>query len=92
MAKTTADTRFDARLTAEQKAMFEQAMVLGGFRSLTDFVIHSAREKAEDILEKHDQILKSRKDALVFFQALVNPPAPNLKLKKAALRFSERKK
>src|SRR5690606_38510950 len=38
--------RFDARLSKEQKQFFEKAAYLGGYRSLTDFVILTVQEKA----------------------------------------------
>jgi len=82
-------TRLDLRIPREQKEHFEQALVIGGFRSLTDFVISAVSEKAEAIMEKHNNWLSSENDRKIFFKALVNPPAPNAKLKKAMERHSE---
>lgn len=36
--------RFDARLPKEQKLLFEKAAQLGGYRNLTDFIIHAVQE------------------------------------------------
>lgn len=44
--------RFDARLTKEQKLFFEKAAYLGGFRSLTDFVVLTVQEKAKEIVQE----------------------------------------
>ncbi len=38
-------------------------------------------------IEFHNQIIKSEKDAEIFFGAIVNPPKPNEALKKAAKEF-----
>jgi uncharacterized protein (DUF1778 family) len=76
-------TRLDLRIPRKQKDYFEQVLELGGFRSLTDFLISAASEKAESIMEKHNNWLSSEKDRKVFFDALLNPPAPNKKLKEA---------
>ena len=43
---TSEHARFDARLPKAQKEFFEKAASLGGFRSLTDFIILTAQEKA----------------------------------------------
>jgi uncharacterized protein (DUF1778 family) len=82
-------SRFDTRLTKEQKAYFEQAAVLGGYRTLTDFVISSAQQQATTIIEKHQTILTSKRDQQIFFKAIMLPAKPNEKLKKAAARFNK---
>ncbi|MDR3712084.1 MAG: DUF1778 domain-containing protein [Puia sp.] len=87
--KTKATARFDTRIPEEQKQFFEYAANLGGFRTLTEFVIHSVRLQAEKIIEKHNAILASKKDQELFFTSLMNPPKPNDKLKEAAKRYRE---
>ena len=82
-------TRLDLRISQKQKSAFEQALDLGGFRSLTDFLISAASEKAEAIMEKHNNWLASENDRKIFFDALLNPPAPNDRLKAAMKRHSE---
>jgi uncharacterized protein (DUF1778 family) len=76
-------TRLDLRISQKQKDLFEQVQEIGGFRSLTDFVISAASEKAEAIIEKHNNWLASENDRKLFFDAILNPPAPNAKLKEA---------
>ena len=80
--------RLDLRIPRKQKDYFEQALEIGGFRSLTDFIISAVSEKAEAIMEKHNNWLSSENDRKVFFNALVNPPAPNDKLKQAMKKHS----
>jgi uncharacterized protein (DUF1778 family) len=82
-------TRLDLRISEKQKSTFEQVLELGGFRSLTDFLLSAASEKANAIIEKHNNWLASENDRKVFFDALLNPPAPNAKLKTAMKRHAE---
>ena len=81
--------RFDARLPEEQKVFFERAARLGGFRSLTDFVIVAAQEKANQIVKENDSILASKRDQEIFFDAILNPDKPNKELRSAAKRYKE---
>lgn len=85
--KTNASARFDTRLPKDQKDFFEYAATLGGYRNLTEFVIHSAEIVAKEIVEKHNSILASKQDQEIFFKALMNSQKPNAKLKKAAIRY-----
>lgn len=87
--KTFKIARFDTRLPKEQKEFFEEAVVLGGYRSLSDFVISSAMEKAKIIVEERKTLLTSKRDRETFFNALLNPPKPNGKLKAAAKRYKQ---
>lgn len=80
------EARFDARLSKKQKELFEKAAVLGGYRTLTEFVIHSVQDKARQIIEEHDRILTSEKDKEVFFKALLGESEPNEALESAAKR------
>ena len=87
--KTTSKARFDTRLPQEQKEFFELATRLGGFRTLTEFVVFSAQKRAEEIVEEHNKILASKRDREIFFDAIINPPKPNRNLRKAAARYKE---
>lgn len=75
--------RFNARLTKEQKEFFEKAAELGGYRSLTDFVILTVQEKAKEIVHEKEQIIASERDSQVFFDAIINPNKPSKALKSA---------
>jgi uncharacterized protein (DUF1778 family) len=83
--KTTIEeqARFDARLPREQKQFFERAAYLGGFRSLTDFVINTVQEKAKEIIKEKEQIIASERDAQIFFDAVTKARKPSESLKKA---------
>lgn len=81
--------RFDARLPKEQKQFFEKAAYLGGFRSLTDFVILAVQEKAKQIIQEKEQIIASEKDAQIFFDAITKPNKPSETLKNALEDYND---
>jgi uncharacterized protein (DUF1778 family) len=81
--------RFDARLLKSQKLLFEKAAYLGGYRNLTDFVIHTAQEKAIKIIEENERIITSERDSQIFYDAITNPKEPSDALKKAYNDYSE---
>jgi len=85
---TSEKARFDTRLDKEQKTFFEYAASLGGFRTLTEFVIYAAQKQAKEIVSEHNRILASQKDREIFFNALASPPEPNENLKNAVSELS----
>lgn len=83
----TRNARFDTRLPKEQKVFFERAARLGGYRNLTDFVVIAVQEKAKEIISERERIIASQKDSELFFNAVLNPKAPNNELSNAADEF-----
>ncbi len=81
--------RFDARLTKNQKEFFELAARISGFKSLSEFVIHSTQQVATSIVEQHNTILATEQDKKIFFDNLINPPKPNKSLKEAAIHYKK---
>ena len=55
--KASERARFDTKLPIEQKERFEYAAQIGGFRTLTEFIIFSAQQQANLIIEKNNSIL-----------------------------------
>jgi uncharacterized protein (DUF1778 family) len=78
--------RLEARLTDEQKALFQHAADLTG-RSLTEFVVSSAQEIAARTVREHDVLTLSERDRRVFVEALLKPNPPNKRLRQAARRY-----
>jgi uncharacterized protein (DUF1778 family) len=72
--------RFDTRLSKEQKVFFERAARVGGYRSLTDFVVLTVQEKAKEIISEKEQIIASERDSEIFFDAITNSPKANKNL------------
>jgi uncharacterized protein (DUF1778 family) len=81
--------RFEARITNEQKNLFLKAAALTG-RSLTDFVIASAHETANRTVREYEVMRLSARDRETFVSALLDSPAPNARLRKAAQRYGKR--
>src|SRR5258707_4499762 len=78
--------RLEARLTDEQKALFQHAADLAG-RSLTEFVVSSALEVAARTVRQHEVLTLSGRDRLVFVGALLKPNPPQKRLRQAARRY-----
>ncbi len=84
---TQVNDRIDVRITTEQKALFKRASVISGFKNLTEFVVHCVNKETKSLLIEESQVLKSEEDKRIFFNALLNPPSPNARLKKARLNY-----
>ncbi len=80
--------RLEARVSLEQKALFERAAALQG-QSLTDFVVQSAQAAAEEVIRNREVITLSARDTAVLVEALLNPPPPNEALRAALQRHSD---
>lgn len=80
--------RLEARISAEQKALMERAAALEG-RSLTDFIVGSAQAAATATIRQHEVITLTARDSAAFVEALMNPPAPNERLREAARRYRD---
>ncbi len=78
--------RLEARVTAEQKALFERAADLSG-RSLTDFVVTAVQEAANAEIERQKVTRLSREESIAFVEAILNPPEPNEALRRAHERY-----
>jgi uncharacterized protein (DUF1778 family) len=77
--------RLEARITAEEKALLQEAAAAKGL-TLTAFVTSSAREAAMKVLREQHVIELGRKDQRAFAQAMLAPDAPNPRLRRVAKR------
>ena len=68
--------RLEARVTAQQKALFQQAADIEG-RSLTDFMLDNLQNAARKVIKEHNIIELSASDTKILVEALLKPPAPN---------------
>ncbi len=80
--------RISIRLKSAIKHRFEKAAALDD-RSLTSFIIASVTEKADNILKSDEQMTLNQQDWKLFFNALANPPKPNVALKKAFKKYQK---
>ena len=81
-------TRLEARLSPEQKAVLQQAATLSG-RTLSDFVVASAQEAATRVIREHETIRLSRNEQIAFVTALLDPPAPGDRLRRAVAAYRQ---
>ena len=81
-AVESANERLEARVTAQQKALFREAADLQGV-TLTDFIVSSVHQAAVRALEARHVLDLSRRDQQVFVQAVLRPSAPNARLRTA---------
>jgi uncharacterized protein (DUF1778 family) len=82
----TRTARLEARMSTDQKALFQHAAALSG-RTLSEFVLASAQEAAARIVQEHAIIRLSRSDQVAFVSALLDPRAPNARLRRAAAKY-----
>ena len=85
-ATITRDARLEARVSAAQMSLLQQAAALSGC-TLGEFVVASAHDAARRVIAEHESIRLSREEQLAFVEALLQPPAPNPRLKRAAKVF-----
>ena len=81
--------RFDARLNEDQKLLIQRAADLEG-RTMTDFVLHSARLAAESAIEKRAMLVLTARETESFAEAILNPRPPGPVLRKAAREYREK--
>lgn len=78
--------RLEARITEEQKSLFQKAAEMTG-RSLTDFVVACVQETASRMLREQEVMTLSVRDREVFVSALLDAPALAPRLRKAVQRY-----
>lgn len=81
--------RFDVRLKASQKELFEKAAYLGGYKTLSEFALTTLQDKANEIIKENEDILASKRDKEIFFNEITNPQKPNKALKSALKDYNE---
>lgn len=80
----TKTDRLEMRLSREQKELLERAAAVAG-QPLTGFALSHLLERAQQVVERHQKTVLSRRDQERFLQVLESeaPPSPALR---AALR------
>lgn len=79
----TRTARVEARLTADALAVVRRAAELQGC-SVSDFMVAAAQAAAHRTIEETQIIRLSVEDQKAFTAAVLNPPAPNAALVRAA--------
>ena len=74
--------RLGFRVDEPTKALIERAAQLE-WRKLTDSCMTALTDAARRTITEHEALLLSERDRAVFFDVLVNPPAPSERLQRA---------
>src|ERR1700723_4176501 len=82
------DALLEARVPRATKALCETAAAIQG-RKLTDFVVNSVVEAAQRVVRASELSELTQRDKIVFVETLLNPPAPNARLRKAKIRHAQ---
>ena len=86
---TTKSERINLRLSPTARQRIELAAGVEG-TAVSDFIVASALAHAEKTIRDHDTVVFERQDAEAFLDAIVNPPAPNDRLRGALEEHSRR--
>ncbi|MEW5804942.1 MAG: DUF1778 domain-containing protein [bacterium] len=86
MSVSRKNERVTARVPSHVYETLTQAAELSG-ATLNQFLIQSALEKAQEVIEKEHLIHMSMKSAEAFFDAIENPPPPNDRLIAAMKKY-----
>ena len=74
--------RVSARVTPKVYETLSQAADLTG-ATLNQFIVQSAYQKAQEVIEKERFIRMTARSASAFFKAIDHPPKPTAKLREA---------
>lgn len=84
--RNTRSARLEVRISHEQKTLLQQAALLST-RTLSEFVVASAQDAAQRIVDEHANVRLTREEELRFVNALLKPPAPSKRLSQAAAQY-----
>ena len=82
--------RIEARVSHQQKELFERAAAIEGV-TLTDFAISTMQRAAARVIQEHTVMELSVRNQRAFVEALQNPPEPNKALRAAAKAYMSTK-
>ena len=78
------NSRIEFRVSNEDKALFDYAKQLSGFKTLSEFARYIITREAKALIKEEQQILASKRDKEIFFAALMSDDQqPNNALKSA---------
>lgn len=80
--------RIDLRLNEDDKHMIEEAAAMTN-QSISQFMVSTASERAAEVIDQHRRLLLNEESWNLVMDAIINPPAPNDRLKRAANRLRE---
>ncbi|HET9743845.1 MAG TPA: DUF1778 domain-containing protein [Terriglobales bacterium] len=87
--KRARGARLGFRVDAQTKRLVQKAAALER-RSLTDFCLTALTDATHATISRHETLVLSERDRQVFFDALVRPPKPHPRLKRALRQARQR--
>jgi uncharacterized protein (DUF1778 family) len=82
------NNRVALRIRAADKAVIMRAVAVAQ-TDMTDFILRAALREARSVIEEHERVKLTSRDSILVLSLLENPPAPNVKLRKAARAIQE---
>lgn len=82
MAQAAKRERLEARVSAEQKSLFQRAAALRG-QTLSDYLVSTLQRDAEQTIREREIMTLSARDSRIFVEALLDPSGPNAALRAA---------
>ena len=80
--------RLEARVSLDQKRLFQRAAALRG-QTLSDYVVSTVQRDAEETVREHEILTLSARDSHIFVETLLNPAGPNDALRAAFEDYKE---
>ena len=80
--RVTRSDRLGFRLDEDTKDLIERAAQLER-RKISDFCLTAIADAARRTIAEHETLTLSERDRAAFFDAIIDPPAPNERLKRA---------
>lgn len=81
--------RINLRLDSSSKEKLEQAALIEG-KAVSNYILTNVLASAEKTIRSHESMVLKKRDAEIFFDAIINPPNPNKKLIDALLEYDRR--
>jgi uncharacterized protein (DUF1778 family) len=85
---TVATARLEARIPIHVYEQMQRAASLRGM-TMTAYLLATAGEDARRTIEEAEIMRLAREDQIRFAEALINPPKPGARWKRAARRYAE---
>ncbi len=83
------DDRLGFRLDERTKGLIERAALLER-RKISDYCLTAITDAARRTIAEHETFNLSERDRAAFFEAMINPPAPNEQLARAFAEHGRR--
>lgn len=79
--------RMQFRVAADIKELIEEAAVIAGFSSTSEYISSSMAELARSLIAEHQRLQLGDQERQAFHEALVNPPPATAWAKAAAAEY-----